>query len=639
MNRSTFSFKNFLALFVLMLFSVEGIAAQSLEDALKLYNYGKRDEGIAMMQQLNQSNPSDAFTAFELARILSLRDMKTEVAAIFQKLASGDPKAPATMIGQVANLMNTGNVVDAKKIADKVARSVRRDGNMLRLVGEALLLGPTPDFASATTQFEAAITIAKNVQNYMAAGRAKVLEAQAKSTGNVGDAITKFEYAVDLFPTDPSPPMQVANLFYRVKNYDEAEKWYLKALQRDPKFGPALRELAEMAYEAPGQNQWTKAKTYYKQLLDVLPEREADWLSYVNAMYFARPRDCDGILQSAPKITQLFPSSGQTNYLMRLQSECTYTQSNNGTDLQKVNEALDLMNNFMQKSGADKILPSDFESLGTYYEKLKADSLAILNYNKTLELDTTKTYLYGSLAALHYNTAVTKANQVPPPANMADYWLTAAKYFGLKISTSEKPRDSDFIPYSYCLYYAKKYAQADSVAAVLVGMRPDLPIAYYQRGISSENLERDQNIAATLNAGDEGYKKDAAKPYFEKFIELALATPDPTRYKSSQLPRAYTYLVDSYMNQKDWANAKIYVDKFFELKPDDQGMKDKLAVINNGGKPVEPPKPPKPTRGGTRPTGGTASAPASGTTTAPAATTRPASTTTAPATSTKPKGN
>ena len=69
----------------------------------------------------------------------------------------------------------------------------------------------------------------------------------------------------------------------------------------------------------------------------------------------------------------------------------------------------------------------------------------------------------------------------------------------VKIANSEKPRDSDFIPYSYCLYYAKKYAQADSVAAVLVGMRPDLPIAYYQRGISSENLERDQNIAAALN--------------------------------------------------------------------------------------------------------------------------------------------
>lgn len=647
MNKRTPLLKSFVATFIFMIFAAQGVFAQTFQDAMKLYNYGKRDEGIAALQQINQTNPGDVFTAFELARILTLRDKAAEASAIFDRMAGGDPKAPSTLIGQGAKLMLANNAVEGKKILDKAWKAVRRDPNMIRMVGEALILGQNADFTKAFEYFQDAANKTKSLESYIAFGRAKVLEAQAKSTGNVGDAITQFEYAVELFPTDPVPPMQVANLFYRVKNYDEAEKWYLRAIQRDAKFGPALRELAEMAYEAPGQNQWTKAKNYYKQLLEVLPERESDWLRYFNAMYFSRPKDCAGILETAPKFYNRFQESPDNLYLIRLQSECTLSDSNGGTDQPKVLRALELINDFKSKAAAEKVLATDYELLGDSYRYLKQDSVSIAHYKKVLEMDPTKRYIYDLMAPLAYNIAVQKAQIAPPPANIQEYWDTAALYFTEKIKNAgDKAKDQDFLILTNTYYYGKRYLKADSTAAILVSMRPDLPTAYYLRGTSSENYERDQLIEKGIKPDAPEYKKELAKPYFEKFIESALAVPDPTRYKATQLPRAYNYLVEHYMINKDWLNAKIYLEKYLELKPDEQRMKDMLQQVNNGGKPIAPPPPPRGTQrpaNGARPagtTGATATTPArpagaAGTTTTTPAT-KPAATTTP---TTRPRGN
>jgi len=90
-----------------------------------------------------------------------------------------------------------------------------------------------PGGAAAIAQVSAAIEKAKSEpQNFEAQMTAGDLYYQIQ---RFEDSIKFYEAASKLKPSDPEPMIKAGNACFDSDKYDQAEKWYLQALQKDPK--------------------------------------------------------------------------------------------------------------------------------------------------------------------------------------------------------------------------------------------------------------------------------------------------------------------------------------------------------------------------------------------------------------------
>jgi tetratricopeptide (TPR) repeat protein len=193
----------------------------------------------------------------------------------------------------------------------------------------------------------------------------------------------------------------------------------------------------------------------------------------------------------------------------------------------------------------------DYEYYGKLLSKNKQDSMAIVYLYKGLHEDSTNMDLLDIIAASY--------------ANMKQY-EKAAHVVELKVSKTQanlNPQDY----YSIATYYfqAGKYAKADTNYAIVVKYYPSWPIGYLFRAKSNANI-------------DSMMKTGAAKPYYEKFLEVS--APDAAKYKS-EIVIAEGYLSFYYYNKKDYDKAKEYCVKVKELDPNNDQNNKLLNYITD----------------------------------------------------------
>ncbi len=122
------------------------------------------------------------------------------------------------------------------------------------------------------------------------------------------------------------------------------------------------------------------------------------------------------------------------------------------------------------------------------------------------------------------------------------------------------------------------YTQADSAFAKVTKLTPEWPYAYYWRGSSIYNANRQESI-----------EKGTSVPHYEKFAELA--EKDPAGNFKSYLKQVYSYLAYYYQTSvKDEAKAKTYWEKLLAVDPENTtakqalGMSEPAAVTPKNGK-------------------------------------------------------
>jgi hypothetical protein len=119
----------------------------------------------------------------------------------------------------------------------------------------------------------------------------------------------------------------------------------------------------------------------------------------------------------------------------------------------------------------------------------------------------------------------------------------------------------------------KNYTEADIIYANVIEQKPTLPLGYLTRARANSLIDTTSELGL-------------AKPYYEKFIELAATSSDAAKYKND-LIEAYSYLGYFYYIKKDdetyksiWKeNFKITWGKVLELDPENLQAKEALKNI------------------------------------------------------------
>jgi tetratricopeptide (TPR) repeat protein len=194
----------------------------------------------------------------------------------------------------------------------------------------------------------------------------------------------------------------------------------------------------------------------------------------------------------------------------------------------------------------------------TPQEKRANDSLAVENYRKSLTLDRNV-----EVAAKVAETLFEKLKK---------YDESIVAYDTLKAIKGGKLGAKDLYNVGRAYYVERQFVEADTAFANLIVLQPKLIQAYSWRGKSEAALDS----VAPL--------KFAAKPFFDKVIEIGAATPDKNK---AEVINALEYLGYYYAEKDNAALAKQTFEKLKAVDPTNVKATEYLKAIQAAQKPKQ----------------------------------------------------
>jgi len=117
-----------------------------------------------------------------------------------------------------------------------------------------------------------------------------------------------------LYRTPELPLANAATCLYNAGQYDRAESYYLKALQANPNFAPALLRMADLRHRSGSDE---SAQLYYQRYLAQAPQTaESLWLGIQIARALG---DRDAVASYSLVLKRKFPDSEETRRLIELE--------------------------------------------------------------------------------------------------------------------------------------------------------------------------------------------------------------------------------------------------------------------------------------------------------------------------------
>ncbi len=511
----------------------EGIAAMQLEEW---------DKAISIYTALTKKDPVDQPAWLTLGNAYLAKGDKAKAKETFDAAFNAKAEGPYAMIASGRILLLQNEPAKADEILKKAKKYGKKDIVAKRLIGESFLYnvpGVKPEFNRAEDELKEALDLSgKDYQSLMS------LAYCYKEMPNGGLAAQYYEYAANIEPLNPLPQFMLAKVYRTAKIYDKFLFYVDKAIALNPKYTEALRAKAEYLYF---DKKWEKATEAAKALVNsgtgVTIEDE---MLLANLLYITK--DCPACSALVDKILK---KDGSKNYLRRLQALC---QSDNG----QYKEALNILQDFFKQVTPDKVLAADYELLGNLQVKTEGDTLeAIRNLRKAIEMDPSKWPLNEDIGQLYYNAK--------------DYCNAAVAYQSYLDSLADIQKQvNSYYRLGLCHYFCPDdslhYSKAEKAFGKLTDLMPDAGLGWTWRAKAMSKLEPD--IVNHPELLDEFGK---AKPYFEKFVEIA--ETDVSKNKRD-LITAYEYLASYYFLKQDDENARKYLDKLFDLDPENPSGKD-----------------------------------------------------------------
>ena len=238
------------AVFFCVVISVFPVQGQSKDDAvdpgkrqqaMQLFEQGKRLEALPRLEELVQENPKDDELLVALAASLVRR-----AATLTDKQAAAKERFRAKNLVQEA--LDFGN---KSPLAQNLSQ----------------LLGALP--VDGTIQFS------ENPQ----AERAMLAGEAAFSRRDFAEALKNYARALELEPKNYAAVLFTANTYHKQNRYAKAGEWYERAVQLDPNVETAYRYYAEMLVK---EGEMSKARTMFIHAAVAEPYNRIVWRDLVS---------------------------------------------------------------------------------------------------------------------------------------------------------------------------------------------------------------------------------------------------------------------------------------------------------------------------------------------------------------------
>jgi tetratricopeptide (TPR) repeat protein len=512
--------------FACMFFFASPGFTQTVQQGLKHMELEQYESAKKIFRSLINKEPGNAEYYYYLGDVYLNSESSDSAKYFFSEGIKRKPDLALNYAG-LGKAVFSENPAEGKKNFDKALElSKSKDAKVLGAIAEYYINSKNKDIPAAITLLEKAIKDdSKNPVYYMLLGDAYL----EKNDGS--KAIANYNLGFNLNTNWPYPYLKIGKLYTRARNYNVAVENYNKGLAIDPNYGPLHREIGEVYFKA---KQYNKAIASYKKYVELSDKNNETDLRYASFLFFSK--DYTNAIVLLSDLAKKDPKQYKATRML------AYSYFETGDYV----NGLSMMENYWKNADNKKYVASDYEYYGKLLSKTGKDSLAVLNYKKALEMDTTKADLYGEIGNIYF---------------LSKKYKDAAEMYAKKISRNG-PAPADYLVLGKAYYYDKQYALADTVFSKFVSLLPNSPNGYFWR--------------ARANAyQDEDLSKGLAKPYYEKYIELTKS--DTEKYKK-ELTEAYSSLGAYYMQRKDKTNADIAWKKVKEIDPANKDVDEYLKA-------------------------------------------------------------
>jgi tetratricopeptide (TPR) repeat protein len=502
------------------------VQAQTLQSAIKLTENEQFETASRQFSTLLKSQPENGDIYYFWGDNYFKSEEQDSARWYFQKGIEVAPTNPLNYAGLGKIYLHEKKAAEAQAQFDKAQKLANpKEAKVLVKIAEAWIKSPEKDLEKAATLLIMAQKLEpKNPEVFIMMGD-MYLE---KADGN--NAIEQYNKARDLDKTSVKAILRQGQLYGRSKNYNLALEKYKEAEAIDPNFAPAYREQGELYFLS---KKYDIAKQKYEKYLDLSGNLPSAQTRYGSFLFLNKEYE-----KAIEQLNIVLKSDTSKNNLNRLLG---YSYFEVG-DFEKGTR---YMNRFFARAAKEntRLLSSDFEYRAKLLSKTGNDSLAIIDYEKVLEMEPERLEIYSELAALS-----TKAKK----------YDKTIYYYNKKVEAG-KANGNDWFYLGRAYYNTKNFAMADSSFKQLTLVQPTLPVGYLWRAKASIQIDPES-------------KEWLAKPHYEAFIEK---TTDPSK-SVKDLIEAHKYLGFYYFKNNEKEKAKEEFLAVKELDPNDEQTKKVL---------------------------------------------------------------
>ncbi|MBN8545956.1 MAG: tetratricopeptide repeat protein [Ignavibacteria bacterium] len=522
--------------------------AQNLKDAHKYLENESYTNALQTYNQLLAEEPGNVKYGYFLAHAylhVARNDSAKMVMDKFTATAAGDPYY---MLGVATLAFKDKNYTLAKDLISQALAKVSTekkgttiyDVEFLIDLSDAIYVGGA-DKEICELGIDAILkNLSKDPKNY------DLLIAAGKIYYTIPDgtnALKFFKSALDIQSNKPAAHVGYGQVYRLIKQYGSAEIKFQDALKLNPDYAPAYREIAEMNYD---MEDYAKAIQNYKEYLQKSEKTLPNLRRFAIIQY--NGKDYVGTVAT----TKEFLASAGKNADMWVLQAYAYDMTGDSTN------AIASFDKYFSFVEQPKIKAYDYELYGKNHKKVGNDSIAVLNYIKAVDLDSTKSTLLGDVAAYYFKKKD---------------WESAAKSYKKKEQLERGLAQREYYNLGMAYYFGKNYDAGIVAFDSLLSQKADFALGYFYKALCLSQIE-------TLDSTKFGI----AKPVFDSFIAIAGKTPD--KFKT-QLINAYDYMGYFYFQSQDkpefkdtWKqNFRDAYEKILVLDPNNQGAKDNLKLV------------------------------------------------------------
>jgi tetratricopeptide (TPR) repeat protein len=514
---------------ILSVITLSSVSAQTLSDAIKQTRNEQFESAEAIYKKLIQAQPNNGDLYFYYGENFFKNENLSMANEMYQTGVDVNATNPLPYVGLGKIQWYQGKQTEAKANFYKATTlGGEKNATVLMKIAETYINADKKNLPEAFTLLAKAAKLEpKNPEVYLLTGDAYLEQNDGSK------AIENYEKAGSLDPKSVQAILRQGQLYNRAKNYTLALDLYKKASLIDSSFAPAYREKAEIFFRA---GQYNNAVAQYKRYLQLNDNCGAK-ARYAGFLYKAKQYAAS--IEASNDAKKCDPNNV---YLDRYLAY-DYYETNDFTNGIASSQA------FFSKASPEKILPLDYEYRGKLYAKTGNDSLAILDYKKAMELDTSRTELNNEMANSYMK--MKKYNE-------------AIGLFKAKMESGAKISINDYYSLGRAYYYSKDFVNADSTFSKIVASQPDLALGYLWRAKANVQLDPEN-------------KQWKSRELYETF--LSKLKPEETERSKKDMIDAYNYLAAYHASKKDCVNTKMYMEKILQLDPENAQAKKVRAGL------------------------------------------------------------
>jgi tetratricopeptide (TPR) repeat protein len=526
--------KGLFAAFALAAIFVTNVAVaqeQEIKSAVKFLNREQNTKALETITKAAQTYPDNARVLYYQGMVQAKTGDKKSAEMSFQKGIEKEPKNAINLAGKGYLRMLDNNAAEAKQLFDQaLTLSKGKNGEVLRAIAEGYLLSDRTAGEAVNNATKAKAANDADAQTQIVLGDALMKVSPPRG----GEAVTAYEKAAKLEPTDGLGFYKAGMVFFRSKNNAVAEENLVKATTADPTFAPAYKELGELYYQT---KQSAKAVTAIENYMKNIENPEKAESNY--AFYLFMDKQYDKANAIFAKLLAK-PEVSLTTYKYAFYA---------AVEADKFDDAKSLFSKYSAKAG-EEISASDLNYYGKMLQEQGQDSVAVRYYAKAYAKDTAQVELLAKVGEIYFK---------------GKKYDSASFAYKELIAKGSKPNPNYYYNLGRAQYVLEDYVNADSTFQKLAEIQPNSTIPYLWLGRTNAAIE-----------GEKDMKKGVAKKYFEMLVEKGLNNEkskkdviDAYHYLSS-----YEIQVNGNMNA-----AEAILNKILALDPNDQRAKDGIAAI------------------------------------------------------------